>query len=105
MDNTQFWKDVEQQMAELKTAKTADEVCAILSMERNPYRDPDMVGGADGFFAGSGGDYNPADPLHDAGWTTIWADARYYYALRSPDGLSAITYVEGDIYRGDRKAA
>ena len=99
-----FWEIVDAQLLELKTAKSADDVLAILSRERNPYRDHDMVSG-DGFFAGGGGDATPADPLYEAGWTTIWFEAPYYWALRSPDGESAITYVEGDVYRGDRKAA
>lgn len=98
-----FWEAVEQQLEELKTATTADEVLAILSAERNPYRDPAMASG-DGFFAGGGGDSTPIDSLREAGWTVIWYEAPYHYALRAPDGESSITYVEGDVYRGDRRA-
>jgi hypothetical protein len=90
-----FWEAIDEQLAKLKTAANADEVLAIL---------PAAGMGADGFFAGGGGDYTPADSLVQAGWRTIWAEAPYHYAMRAPDG-SAITYVEGDIYRGDRRVA
>jgi len=99
--NDVFWKAVDRQLEELKSATSADEVLAILSPERNPYRDRDMISGA-GFFAGGGGDYTPADSLLQAGWRYIWREAAYHYALYAPDG-SAITYVEGDVYRGDRR--
>lgn len=91
-----FWKVIDEQLEALKTAGTADDVLAILTTEP-------CVSAGDGFFAGGGGDYTPRDSLYQAGWTTIWTEAPYYYALRAPDG-SAITYVEGDIYRGDIKA-
>lgn len=92
-----FWAAIDAQLEALKAAKTATDVLAILPAE------PDMTCG-DGFFAGGGGDYTPVDSLREAGWATIWAEAPYYYALRAPDGASAITYVEGDIYGRDIKA-
>lgn len=97
-----FWEAIEKQLEELKMAKTADEVLAILALERNPYGPG--VGSGHAFFAGGGGDETPADPLLDNGWRVIWWDAPYYYALQAPDG-SSITYVEGDVYRGDSRAA
>ncbi|MCY0941929.1 hypothetical protein [Streptomyces antarcticus] len=95
-----FWVVVRAQLEELKTAGTADDVIRILSAERNPYGHETIA--ADGFFAGSGGDYSVWDSLDDAGWTQIWAEWHGYYAMRAPDG-SVITYVEGDIYKGDRR--
>jgi hypothetical protein len=89
-----FWEAIDAQLEALKSAKTADEVLAILP------HSPEASG--QGFFAGGGGDYTPADSLYQAGWSTIWYEAPYYYALQAPDG-SAITYVEGDIYRGNLK--
>ncbi|MBT2609909.1 hypothetical protein J7I97_16915 [Streptomyces sp. ISL-87] len=89
-----FWKFIEAQLKELESARTADDVIRTM-------RADDCVG--DAFFAGSGGDESVWGALHTAGWTTIWVEADYYFAMRAPDG-SAITYVEGDIYRGDQRA-
>lgn len=93
-----FWSVIDDQIKELRTAANADDVLCILANERNPY------GGSsagDGFFAGSGGDASVQEALGDAGWRVIWSEASYYYVMKAPDG-SAITYIEGDIYRGDR---
>lgn len=102
-----FWAAIKQQLTELRTAKTADEVAAILSAERCPYRleDPTwdgMDGGAQGFFGGSGGDDTVDDALEEAGWTYLWSRANYWWAMTAPDG-SVITYCEGDIYTTDRR--
>ena len=101
-----FWGAVKQQLTELRTAASADDVLRILSVDRCPYRleDPNwdgIDGKAEGFFAGSGGDDTLWDALIDAGWETVWSEAAYYYAMRAPNG-DVITYCEGDIYRGDR---
>jgi hypothetical protein len=102
-----FWSAVRTQLDELTRATTADDVLRILSPERNPYRleDPNwdgMDGGAQGFFAGSGGDNSVDDALETAGWGYVWARAAYWWVMKAPDG-SFITYCEGDIYRGDRR--
>lgn len=102
-----FWATIREQLAELRTAKSADDVIRILGPERNPYRleDPNwdgMDGGAQGFFGGSGGDNTVYDALEDAGWETAWIKAAYWYAIKAPDG-SVVTYCEGDIYRGDKR--
>ncbi|MFJ3634611.1 hypothetical protein [Streptomyces sp. NPDC090112] len=98
-----FWAVIRAQLRELKSAQSADDVIGILAHDRNPYG-PNWDGAdGDAFFAGSGGDYSVWDSLDDAGWTQIWAEWHGYYAMRAPDG-SVITYVEGDIYRGDRRA-
>lgn len=100
-----FWATIAQQITELKTARNADDVLRILANERDPYRQmPDrevLTGDRDGFFAGSGGDDSVMEALDEAGWSIIWARADYYFAMRAPDG-SAITYIEGDIYRGNK---
>lgn len=102
-----FWSAIRAQIAELRTAKTADDVIRTLSPERNPYRidDPNwdgMDGGAQGFFAGSGGNDDVWDALDDAGWVQVWAASALYYVMRAPDG-SMVTYIEGDVYRGDKR--
>lgn len=99
---SEFWDAVNAQLMELRKARSADDVLRILSRERVPDGHSKLVAG-DGFFAGSGGDDTVEDALTDAGWTLVWSEASYYYAMKGPDG-SVITYVEGDIYRGDRKA-
>ena len=87
-----FWDGIAAQLAELRTATTADDVLRIL---------PGEDGSADGFFAGSGGDDTVMEALQAAGWTVTWAKASYYYVMRAPNG-DEITYVEGDILRGDQ---
>jgi hypothetical protein len=94
-----FGETVNTQLAELRKAENADDVIRILARERNPYGAGHGVAG-DGFFAGSGGDDSVWSALTDAGWTQVWAEAAYYYVMKAPDG-SMITYVEGDVYRGD----
>lgn len=89
-----FWAAIDAQLGELKKAQTADDVIRILASDG-------CVG--DAFFHGSGGDESVWGALEEAGWTLIWAKADYYYAMRAPDG-SAITYIEGDIYRGDQRS-
>jgi len=96
-----FWTVIAEQHKELESARTADDVIRILRHDRNPYG-PNWDGAAgDAFFAGSGGDKTVNAALHTAGWTTVWAESAIYYTMRAPDG-SRITYIEGDIYRGDR---
>lgn len=97
----EFWQVIKDQCKELESAKNEEDVLRILSKERNPYHHDTIAG--DGFFAGGGGDESVEDSLDTAGWTHVWRDAWYYWAMRAPDG-SIITYVEGDIYKGDQKA-
>lgn len=94
LDN--FWAAIDAQLADLKTAKTADDVVRVLGG-----RHPDSPG-ADAFFAGSGGDGSVYGALIEAGWTPAWSEAGYFYVMRAPDG-SMITYVEGDIFVGDHR--
>jgi hypothetical protein len=89
-----FWAGVEAQLKELRTAKTADDVLRIC---------PAVPGTSSGhgFFAGGGGDGSVEGSLSDAGWTSVRRDAWYYWAMRAPNG-DMITYVEGDLYRGNQ---
>lgn len=102
MDTRSFWAAVDAQLAEARAARSADDVMRIFAPERDPYKLEDTGhshGGAPGFFAGGGGDDTLRDALYEAGWTLVWSKAWYHYSMRAPDG-SAITYVEGDLYRG-----
>ncbi|MFD7956060.1 hypothetical protein ACFV4X_21505 [Streptomyces ardesiacus] len=86
-----FWAVIATQLQELRTAKTADDVLRILPSD----------GDAPAFFTGSGGDETVSDALRTAGWELVWAESSVYYTMRAPDG-SMITYIEGDIFPGDR---
>lgn len=88
-----FWQHIADQREKLNTAKTVEEVIAIL--------DPPSSG--DAFFAGSGDGDSIAYNLEAAGWRWVWADADYYWVMREPSpGRGLLTYVEGDVYRGDQ---
>ena len=95
-----FWAAIDAQLEELKSAKSADDVMRILAAERNPdpYNESKRA-----FFAGSGGDGTVMDSLLDAGWRVTWSEASYYYTMQAPDG-SKITYIEGDIEKGETHA-
>jgi hypothetical protein len=90
-----FWAAIETQLDELRTAVTADDVLRILTVA------PGTSSG-DGFFAGGGGDGTVLESLTDAGWVLVWMEAPYYWVAQAPNG-DLITYVEGDIYRGDQR--
>lgn len=97
-----FWTVIAEQHKELESARCADDVLRILSHDRNPYG-PNWEGAAEeAFFAGGGGSKTVSEALEIAGWTTIWAESSVYYTMCAPDG-SLITYIEGDIKRGDRR--
>ncbi|MET7490171.1 hypothetical protein [Streptomyces sp. NPDC005538] len=87
-----FWAVIAEQLQELRSARNADDVLRTLAADSAT---------APGFFGGSGGDETVSAALHTAGWTTVWAESSLYYTMRAPDG-SMITYIEGDIFRGDR---
>lgn len=93
-----FWDAIDAQIEQLKSAKTADDVMEILSQDKNPYGPG--VSAAPAFFAGGGGDKTVQGALMNAGWHITWAEASYHYVMEAPDG-SKITYVEGDVYKGD----
>lgn len=90
-----FWAVVEQQLDQLKTAKTADDVIRICPATPG-------ISSGDGFFGGSGGDASVEGALHEAGWTHIWREAHYHWAMHAPGDGGAITYVEGDLYKGNQ---
>ena len=95
MSLSEFWKVIDDQIEELKSAKTADDVLRILANDRDP--NGYGGGGSDGFFAGSGGDDGVDDALSAAGWRFVGGD-RYHYTMKAPNG-DKIRYCEGDIYR------
>ena len=98
MTSNTFWATIDAQLEEASTATTAGDVLRIFATAANPYGDP-HISGAPGFFAGSGGDKTLMNALYNAGWTLVWAEAGYHWAMRAPDG-TGITYIEGDLYPG-----
>ncbi|MEV5677444.1 hypothetical protein [Streptomyces sp. NPDC052179] len=84
---------IDAQLKELRSAKSADDVIRILGGS----------GSGDAHFAGSGGDGTVRASLFAAGWDLRWEEAHYFWVMKAPDG-SMITYVEGDIYRGDKRS-
>lgn len=91
-----FWKVIEQQISELKTATTSEDVIRILANERDPYGNGG--GGTDAFFAGSGGDESVLMALREAGWRLMAGGDQYHYTMKAPNG-DKIEYCEGDIYQ------
>lgn len=53
------------------------------------------------FFAGSGGERSLPAALVKAGWKVQTYQAHYYLSLRHPRSGETITYIEGDVVRGD----
>lgn len=88
-----FWQMINAQLEQAQTAKTAAEVLLIFKVEDH---------NSPAFFAGSGGDGSVMCSLIDAGWSHVWTEASYYWAMRAPDG-SVITYIEGDIFEGNQR--
>lgn len=79
------------QLAQLATATTVEEVLAICGPVAG-------VSVGDGFWIGDGDEMMGA--LYDAGWKNVDVRASYHWCLKAPDG-SLLTYVEGDLYRGN----
>lgn len=89
-----FWKNVDECLDALEGASTATAVIETL----NAHFEDKSAG--DAFFGGSGGDRQLWDSLGRAGWKKTWSRAPYYYVAENPSG-ELLTYIEGDVYRGD----
>lgn len=90
MNLDSFWAIIDAQLQALRTAKGVDDVMSVLSTEG---RHADA-----GFFGGSGGDEGVDEALLTAGWSYLWCEASYHWAMRAPDG-TVLTYIEGDVLR------
>lgn len=93
------WDTVREQLRDLLYAATADDVIEVLSWERHPFN---VAGQADANFAGAEGSATVWDALRKAGWRTAWSGGENHYVMRAPD-TTCITYIEGDVYHGDRR--
>jgi hypothetical protein len=87
-----FWEAIDAQCEEIRAATTVDELLAACPSV------PGLSVG-DGFFEGSGGDVQVIDCLVN-GWTFPTIKASYYWVAQDRNG-DMVTYVEGDLYRGN----
>ena len=89
-----FWDAIDAQLDGIEAAKpdTFDGVRDALGGEGNA-----------AFFGGSGGDRTLFGALAVAGWTRTWAEAGYFYAARHRETGELLTYIEGDVLRGDHR--
>lgn len=106
-----FWPQIDHQLARIATEKpdTFEGVRAVLldqaydeivaEVHRNGTRRFDLDSA---FFAGSGGDATLDDALEHAGWQMVGFTASYYYIMTHPHTGEALTYIEGDVERGQR---
>jgi hypothetical protein len=94
-----FWDNVDRCARGLRSATSVDGAIAILN---DHFITESADSAADAFFGGSGGDDQVMDMLSDAGWTIVWSEAVYFFVARDPHG-DLLTYIEGDVYRGDRR--
>ena len=90
-----FWDNVDRALDEIESATNVEAVITTLNGRFSP-------SSGDAFFPGSGGDRQLLDALRIAGWTVVWAEAPYFYVARDAAG-ALLTYIEGDVYRGDRR--
>lgn len=108
-----FWPQIQHQLDRVAEEKpdTFDAVRAILvdpaytDIAAYVHRNGQRPFSADeAFFAGSGGDEDLADALLEAGWVVVASEASYYYAARHRRTGEELTYIEGDVVRGNRFA-
>lgn len=90
-----FWEAIDAQLEALTTADTVDDIVRICPVITD-ITAPD----ASGFFAGSGGDGSVEAALETAGWRHVWREAHYHWCMFK--GTEYVTYVEGDLYRGNQ---
>lgn len=108
---SRFWPQVDHQLDRVvvERSTTFDEVRAILldpaydeivaEVNRNFQRHFDDNSA---FFAGSGGDATLRSALESAGWWVVASQAPYYYSMVHRSTGETLTYIEGDVVRGDR---
>ena len=95
-----FWESIGNALDEIEKASSVDQVIDVL--DRYFAEDWSHASAGDAYFPGSGGDRQLNEALRNAGWTIVWAEAPYYYVARARSG-QLLTYIEGDVYRGDRR--
>lgn len=92
MSLDQFWQTYEEGCEELVGVQTVDKVIEICKGRWGR-------SSGEAFFPGGSGDIELLSILIEAGWSPVWVEAYYYFAIRDPQG-DGLTYIEGDIERG-----
>jgi hypothetical protein len=98
MDNEGYWANVTAALDEVRDGgATVDDVMRILKEHFAP-------SSTEAFCDGSGGDRGLADVLLNEreDWTTVWYDRHYYWCAKDANG-DELSYVEGDVMRGNAK--
>ena len=92
-----FWANVDESLDTIENEQpdNAQSVVALL----NEYCD---TSAGDAFFPGSGGNRSLLESLEKAGWDMVWSEASYFYVVRHESTGDYLTYIEGDIYVGNR---
>lgn len=89
-----YWQQYDETLDRVATCRTVQAVFDVLN-ETYP------ASSGDAFHPG-GGDRDLLSVL-EAGWRVVWMVAPYHYSLDQPDGQDRLTYIEGDVLRGDEK--
>jgi hypothetical protein len=94
-----LWQSINRALDRIETEKptTFDAVKAILDAGTDPKPNADAA-----FFGGSGGDRDLWESLYAAGWRETWEEASYYYVMQHRTTGETLTYIEGDVERGDQ---
>ena len=91
-----YWANVNNALDAIRDrGDTVDDVMQILKAHFTP-------SSSEAFCEDGGGDRRLYDELmfERSNWSMVWAEADYYYVLRDRNG-DMLTYVEGDVSRGD----
>ncbi len=99
-----FWDEIKAQVDRISKAKSVTEVLNILNDPTYTESAAYASGSGDAFFGGSGGDDNLFEALSDAGWKVTSLESDYYFVAVAPNG-EVLTYIEGDVYRGNKAAS
>jgi hypothetical protein len=94
MSLDEFWAAIEAVCTEVRGGVTLDRLLELCP------KIPGISSG-DGFFEGGGGDHDLLSALLEGGWDTVEVRASYYWCAKSPTG-EKLSYVEGDLYRGNQ---
>lgn len=91
-----YWQVIDAQLDRVETEQldTYDKLADVFAS------DPSVTG-CRAFFGGGGGNRSLLSSLQIAGWKIVWMMASYYYCVQHPTTGDVISYIEGDIIKGD----
>ncbi|WP_243224572.1 hypothetical protein [Microbacterium sp. CIAB417] len=95
MDLNNYWAAYHSTLKKIADEKpqTFDSLKGLLDAFHEP-------SAGDAFFPG-GADETLGDALYEAGWRIDWREGDYLWVATSRTG-ETITYIEGDVYRGNK---